>query len=238
MARRLWEALHAALTGRWDHQSISFRGRSRSWSQVADDVLGEMRAVIGRSARDRAVVVGERRGHRQRGRFGDEPRGEHSGDVRFHVERTHLLGDDHGECARDARGSESGVEIPEVLVGGVHLERDPIRAVDGRAWRAAAGQRTRTDVACERDGSAKPRAAAGCLSGAVRPSRARKVTRREHHSSRLAQSCAHQAVLVFRPETGTEALQHPRVRLSKNFYSWASLFRPVCSGRNARTTGR
>jgi teichuronic acid biosynthesis glycosyltransferase TuaC len=42
----LVEALGAALAGRWDHEAISVRGRSRSWSQVADDVLGEMRAVM------------------------------------------------------------------------------------------------------------------------------------------------------------------------------------------------
>jgi glycosyltransferase involved in cell wall biosynthesis len=42
----LVEALCAALTGAWDHEAIAARGRSRSWNQVADDVLSEMRAVM------------------------------------------------------------------------------------------------------------------------------------------------------------------------------------------------
>jgi teichuronic acid biosynthesis glycosyltransferase TuaC len=45
----LTEALRMALTRSWDHETISAHGRSRSWSQVADDVLEEMRAVMGRS---------------------------------------------------------------------------------------------------------------------------------------------------------------------------------------------
>jgi teichuronic acid biosynthesis glycosyltransferase TuaC len=39
-------ALKMALTGRWDHEAISAHGRARSWSQVADDVVREMRAVM------------------------------------------------------------------------------------------------------------------------------------------------------------------------------------------------
>jgi PST family polysaccharide transporter len=42
----LAEALRAALTGRWDHEAISARGRSRSWSLVAEEVLEQMRAVL------------------------------------------------------------------------------------------------------------------------------------------------------------------------------------------------
>jgi teichuronic acid biosynthesis glycosyltransferase TuaC len=45
----LTEALRMALIGSWDHEAISARGRSRSWSRVADDVLTEMRAVMGQS---------------------------------------------------------------------------------------------------------------------------------------------------------------------------------------------
>jgi teichuronic acid biosynthesis glycosyltransferase TuaC len=40
------EALQMALTRTWDHEGISAHGRSRSWNQVADDVLEEMRAVM------------------------------------------------------------------------------------------------------------------------------------------------------------------------------------------------
>jgi glycosyltransferase involved in cell wall biosynthesis len=42
----LAETLRAALTGRWDHEAISDWGRSRSWSQVAEEVLEQMRAVV------------------------------------------------------------------------------------------------------------------------------------------------------------------------------------------------
>ncbi len=42
----LAEALRWALTGRWDYEAITAHGRSRSWGQVAEDVLDEMRAVM------------------------------------------------------------------------------------------------------------------------------------------------------------------------------------------------
>jgi glycosyltransferase involved in cell wall biosynthesis len=42
----LTEALHRALTSEWDHEAISVWGRSRSWEQVADGVLDEMRQVM------------------------------------------------------------------------------------------------------------------------------------------------------------------------------------------------
>jgi len=42
----LAEALRAALIGRWDHEAISAWGRSRSWTQVAEDVLEQMLAVM------------------------------------------------------------------------------------------------------------------------------------------------------------------------------------------------
>lgn len=42
----LASALFAALTRRWDRAAISTRGRSRSWAQVADDVLEQMRAAV------------------------------------------------------------------------------------------------------------------------------------------------------------------------------------------------
>ena len=42
----LAEALRAALIHSWDREAISAWGRSRSWGQVADDVLDEMRAVM------------------------------------------------------------------------------------------------------------------------------------------------------------------------------------------------
>lgn len=44
------EALQMALTRSWDHEEISAHGRSRSWNQVADDVLEEMRAVMAERA--------------------------------------------------------------------------------------------------------------------------------------------------------------------------------------------
>jgi teichuronic acid biosynthesis glycosyltransferase TuaC len=43
----LAEALRAALTIGWDGDAISARGHSRSWNQVAEDVLEQMRAVLG-----------------------------------------------------------------------------------------------------------------------------------------------------------------------------------------------
>ena len=46
----LVEALHAALVRDWDHDAIAAHGRSRSWSQVADDVLREMQAVVAERA--------------------------------------------------------------------------------------------------------------------------------------------------------------------------------------------
>lgn len=45
-ADALAKALHAALTGRWDHEAISAWGRSRSWNSVADEVLEQMRTVM------------------------------------------------------------------------------------------------------------------------------------------------------------------------------------------------
>jgi glycosyltransferase involved in cell wall biosynthesis len=42
----LANALHAALTGDWDREAISARGRARSWGHVAEDVLREMRTVM------------------------------------------------------------------------------------------------------------------------------------------------------------------------------------------------
>jgi len=42
----LASALCAALTGAWDHECISAWGRSRSWSQVAEEVLEQMRSVV------------------------------------------------------------------------------------------------------------------------------------------------------------------------------------------------
>jgi len=42
----LAQALRAALTGRWDHEAITAHGRSRSWGQVAEDVLDAMRTVM------------------------------------------------------------------------------------------------------------------------------------------------------------------------------------------------
>jgi glycosyltransferase involved in cell wall biosynthesis len=53
----LADALCAALTGHWDHEAISAWGRSRSWSQVANDVLEQMRAVMAeRSTRPAAFA--------------------------------------------------------------------------------------------------------------------------------------------------------------------------------------
>jgi glycosyltransferase involved in cell wall biosynthesis len=42
----LSDALHTALTRAWDREAIAARGRSRSWSQVAGDVLEIMQAVV------------------------------------------------------------------------------------------------------------------------------------------------------------------------------------------------
>lgn len=54
----LVDALHAALVRDWDHDAIAAHGRSRSWSQVADDVLREMQAVVAERAGHEARVVG------------------------------------------------------------------------------------------------------------------------------------------------------------------------------------
>ena len=54
----LAEALRSAVTGQWDHETISARGRSRSWNQVAEDVLEQMVAVKAeRSLRDAALAA-------------------------------------------------------------------------------------------------------------------------------------------------------------------------------------
>jgi hypothetical protein len=42
----LVNALRAALTVTWDRDTISARGRLRTWSDVAEDVLEQMRAAI------------------------------------------------------------------------------------------------------------------------------------------------------------------------------------------------
>jgi glycosyltransferase involved in cell wall biosynthesis len=42
----LADALRAALTGPWDREAISAHGRSRSWSEVAEEVLEQMQAVL------------------------------------------------------------------------------------------------------------------------------------------------------------------------------------------------
>ena len=47
----LVDALRAALTRQWDHQAISARGRTRSWQQVADDVLEQMRQAVAERSR-------------------------------------------------------------------------------------------------------------------------------------------------------------------------------------------
>jgi teichuronic acid biosynthesis glycosyltransferase TuaC len=49
----LEEALHKALNRSWDHASISTRARSRSWGQVADEVLSEMQAIIAEYPHDK-----------------------------------------------------------------------------------------------------------------------------------------------------------------------------------------
>ena len=53
----LAESLRAALTNQWDHEAISARGRSRSWSQVADDVLEQVRAVTAERSLTHAEVA-------------------------------------------------------------------------------------------------------------------------------------------------------------------------------------
>jgi glycosyltransferase involved in cell wall biosynthesis len=45
-ADALASALRAALTRTWDNDGISAWGRLRSWSQVAEEVLAEMRTVV------------------------------------------------------------------------------------------------------------------------------------------------------------------------------------------------
>ena len=47
-------ALRSALMSSWDHEAIAVRGRARSWNQVADDVIVEMRAVVERAHVGRA----------------------------------------------------------------------------------------------------------------------------------------------------------------------------------------
>ncbi len=49
------QALGAALSGRWDHEAISARGRSRSWNQVAEDVLEQIGAVMAERSRRNAA---------------------------------------------------------------------------------------------------------------------------------------------------------------------------------------
>jgi PST family polysaccharide transporter len=57
----LADALHEALTRRWDHDAIADRGNSRSWAHVAEDVLVEMRAVVAeRPARHAATAASVR----------------------------------------------------------------------------------------------------------------------------------------------------------------------------------
>ncbi len=58
---------------------------------------------------------------------------------------------------------------------GVHLNLTQFEPLTGGAWREAAGRRTGSDVAGERKGPAKLRAAAGRLLGTLRPNRARGV---------------------------------------------------------------
>jgi glycosyltransferase involved in cell wall biosynthesis len=52
----LVEALQSALMSSWDHDAIAACGRARSWSQVADDVVVEMRAVVERAQVGHAAV--------------------------------------------------------------------------------------------------------------------------------------------------------------------------------------
>jgi glycosyltransferase involved in cell wall biosynthesis len=54
----LAEALGAALAGRWDHEAISDWGRSRSWGQVAEEVLEQMRAVTVERSQTYAELAG------------------------------------------------------------------------------------------------------------------------------------------------------------------------------------
>ena len=53
-------ALSAALSGGWDHAAISTWGRSRSWSQVAEDVLEQMRAALSERPRRQVGLSGLR----------------------------------------------------------------------------------------------------------------------------------------------------------------------------------
>jgi glycosyltransferase involved in cell wall biosynthesis len=48
----LTSALRSALSRDWDHHAISTWGQSRSWKQVADDVLDEARKVVEDRCRD------------------------------------------------------------------------------------------------------------------------------------------------------------------------------------------
>jgi PST family polysaccharide transporter len=53
-------ALHKALTGRWDHDVIAARGNSRSWGEVAEEVLEEMRAVVAERSATQAGTAASR----------------------------------------------------------------------------------------------------------------------------------------------------------------------------------
>jgi glycosyltransferase involved in cell wall biosynthesis len=46
-AKALADALRSALTREWNHDAISAWGRSRSWDDVAQEVLEQMRAAVG-----------------------------------------------------------------------------------------------------------------------------------------------------------------------------------------------
>ena len=54
----LVEGLRAALTRRWDHEAISARGRARSWTHVADEVLEQMQGVIAARPRPHVETAG------------------------------------------------------------------------------------------------------------------------------------------------------------------------------------
>jgi glycosyltransferase involved in cell wall biosynthesis len=56
-ADALTDALGAAVTRRWNHHEISAWGRSRSWDQVADDVLSQMSAIVAEHSRRRAGLA-------------------------------------------------------------------------------------------------------------------------------------------------------------------------------------
>lgn len=50
-------SLRAALTAPWDQEVISARGRSRSWNEVADDVLEQLHEVVAERSRKEAEVA-------------------------------------------------------------------------------------------------------------------------------------------------------------------------------------